>query len=157
MKNPNELFDAILLRITVWAEMQARQVLEKGRPLNQEEIELARRVGVQYPEEVLLLAVATMPSSEEADLRQALQEFAIVTPNTKGLTIGYSIFLIQDCLSDALLARQLTHVAQCENCGSIPSFFEKYLSEVNEYGRGRAPMEVEATAFAAREFPTSAC
>jgi hypothetical protein len=100
MKTPGELFETILLRITVWAEMQVRQVLEKGCPLHQEEIELARRVGVQYPEEVLLFAVATMPSSEEVGLRQALREFAIVTPHTKGLTVGYSPGAIRSKLAE---------------------------------------------------------
>jgi hypothetical protein len=145
-------FEEIVLRTTVWAEMQARQILEKGCTLNEHGIELARRAGVQHPEEVLLLPVASLPIPEEADLKQATQEFGLLTPNTQGLTIGYNILLLQNCLSDALLAHQLVHVAQYENCEGIPGFFEKYLSELNKYGYLKAPMVQEALAFAAGEY-----
>ena len=93
-----------------------------------------------------------MPTSDEADLRQALEQFSISTPFTTGLTIGYGVFLLRGSLSDAQLARQLKRVAQFESCEGIPSFFGKHIAEVNEYGRDRAPLEVEAREFAACEF-----
>jgi hypothetical protein len=144
-------FKALLLRTTVWAEMQARLILEKGRGLDEQETALARRAGVRYPGEVLLLVVASLPIPEENDLKEALREFALVKQDTKGLTIGYNIFLLQGWLSEALLAHQLVKVAQCEGCEGIPNFFTKYVSEILRYGYPNAPMEQEAITFA-RDF-----
>jgi hypothetical protein len=149
MDNSDITLNGLLLRITVWAEMQARLVLESGQPLDERGIQLAARAGIQHPEEVLLLAVSEIPTSAEADLKRALEQFSIAGPNTAGLTIGYSILLRADSVTEAQLAHQLKRVAQFERCEGIPSFFEKYVSEVNEYGCAAAPLELEAVEFAA--------
>jgi hypothetical protein len=152
---PDALFAQMLPRATAWAEMQARHILERGIGLSERGIEVARHAGVQHPERVRLLPVATIPIPEEADLRQAAQEFGLITQQTAGLTIGYGIFVLQNCSNDAkLVAHELMHVAQCENSGGIPGFLVKYLSEVNEYGYPEAPMEQQAIAFAESEFPS---
>jgi hypothetical protein len=152
MNNSTKNLDQLVLRITIWAETQARLVLENGRPLDGFGFRMAIGAGVQHPEEVLLLTVSKMPTSEDVHLRQALEQFSIVTPSTKGLTIGYNVFLLQGSSSNRQLAHQLKHVVQFERCRGIPGFFEKYISEVNEYGSARAPLEAEALAFRGHEF-----
>ncbi len=143
----------MLPRATAWAEMQERRILEQGCSLNQQGIEVARRAGVQHPEYVRLLYVAEIPLPKEADLAQAAHEFGLITPSTGGLTIGHGIFVRQHHTSDSLVAHELKHVAQYENCGSIAAFLQTYLSEVNEHGYPQAPMEQEAIIFAEKEFP----
>ena len=98
--------------------------------------------------------MSEIPLPHEADLRQAAQDFGLLTADTGGLTIGYGIFVLQRCWSNAkLVAHELMHVAQYEQCGGISGFVHKYLYEVNEYGYPAAPMEQDAIAFAEKMFP----
>ena len=155
---PQDLFNQLLPRAAAWAAEQERYVLEhKDRlPLTVQEKEIARRAGVQCPDHVRLLAVYEIPLPEEPDLRQAADTIQLITPSTAGLTIGYGIFVRQDCLQDAkLVAHELKHVAQYERHGSILAFLQQYLAECNEHGYPMAPMEQEAVAFAEKEFPTA--
>ncbi len=68
MNNSTTDLDHLILRITIWAEMQAQLVLKNGRPLDERGIQLADLAGVQYPAEVSLLTVSKLPTAEEADL-----------------------------------------------------------------------------------------
>jgi hypothetical protein len=152
---PDSLFVGMLPRATAWARTQARRILTQGVGLNERGIEIARRAGVQHPEQVRLLFVAAIPLPEEADLRQAAQNFGLITEETAGLTLGHGIFALERCRNDQkLVAHELKHVAQSESCGGFDGFLQKYLSEVNEYGYPEAPMEQEAIAFAESEFPS---
>jgi hypothetical protein len=153
MDNLDTTLNQLILRITVWAELEARHVLEKGHKPNVQEMELARRAGIQCPEEVLLLIVPSLPVPEENDLKRALQRFCLVTPETKGLTIGYNVFLLRDAVSPMLLAHQFLKIAQYESCEGIPAFLKQYISEIRLYGYSHAPMEQEALRFAS-EFST---
>lgn len=151
---PDSQLAAMLPRATAWAVTQERRILGQGVSLSDQGIEVARHAGVQHPENVRLLSVPEIPLPEEADLKQAAQEFGLLTPGTEGLTIGYGVFVRQNCLSVSLAAHELKHVAQYESCGSIAAFLQKYLSEVNEHGYPEAPLEQEAIIFAEREFAT---
>jgi integrase len=64
---------------------------------------------------------------EEADLRKAAVVFALITPDTAGLTIGHGIFVRRDCLRNPkLIAHELggkEHEVPCHYT------LEKYLDE----------------------------
>jgi hypothetical protein len=136
--------------ITKWAETQARTIIEKGRSLSAVEFELALRLGVQHPEEILVLPVPAIPLPKEAFLKRAIEEFALITSSTKGFTVGYNIFLVTDSLTQSVMAHELVHVAQFEQLEGIPKFFQKYLLQIGEYGYANAPMEQDALAISAK-------
>jgi hypothetical protein len=147
----------MLPRAAAWAQQQERLMLgnKESLVLIPEGQVIARRAGVSQPEAVRILAVPEIPLPEEADLREAAVAFGLITPGTAGLTIGYGIFVRQDCLKDPkLIAHELMHVAQYERLRSIPAFLQQYLSEVNQYGYPAAPMEQEAITFAESVFPS---
>jgi hypothetical protein len=110
-------------------------------------MEVALRAGVQRPGDVRLLALAEIPWTDETDLREAAQEVGLIISGIGGLR--------QDSLGDRkLLAHELRHVAQHERWGGISGFLRQYLTQCNEYGYPDAPMELEAIAFAEKEFPS---
>lgn len=154
---PQHLFNHMLPRAAAWVQQQEQLVLahKKSLILIPEEQVIACRAGIARPEAVRILGVPDIPLPEEADLREAAVAFALITPDTAGLTIGHGIFVRLDCLRNPkLIAHELKHVEQYERYGSIPAFLQQYLSEVNQYGYPAAPMEQEAIAFAESVFPS---
>jgi hypothetical protein len=154
MRIPDELFAQLLPRAAGWAEKQEQYILmhPNSLPLTEQGERLAVRAGVQQPKRVRLLAVPEMPLPEEMDLREAANALDLITPSTAGLTIGYGIF-VEPNWDSSLLAHELVHVAQYEQCGSIRNFLQRYIGECNEYGYPDAPMEQAAIAFASSEYP----
>jgi hypothetical protein len=151
---PDALFAQMMPRAIAWAEGQEQQICSRGISLDQRGDDIARLAGVQQRERVRLLAVSQIPLPDEADLRRAAQDFGLLTTDTGGLTIGYGIYVLQKCWGDVkLVAHELKHVFQYEQCGGISGFLKKYLSEINEYGYPAAPMEQDAISFAYRMFP----
>jgi hypothetical protein len=153
----DHLFNHMLPRAAAWAQQQEQLMLghKQSLVLIPECQAIARRAGVAQPQAVRILGVPEIPLPEGRDLREAAVAFGLITPGTVGLTIGYGIFVRQDCLKDPkLIAHELKHVAQYERHGSIAAFLQQYLSEVNQYGYPAAPMEQEAIAFAESEFPS---
>jgi hypothetical protein len=159
MSHFSENILAVLLpRATAWAAKQEQYIRGHNEalvlaPLG---VELARRAGVRQPTEVRLLPVPEIPLPGEADLSEAAQNVGLITAGTGALTIGYGVFVRQDCRSDGkLLAHELVHVAQYERHGGVARFLREYLAECNDRGYPNGPMEQEAIAFAEKEYPSS--
>jgi hypothetical protein len=154
---PETKLAELLPRATAWAEQKEQYIVRHhdAHSLESDDIAVARRAGVQHPERVRLLAVPEIPLPDEPDLKDAAQEVGLITRGTAGLTVGYGVFVQQDCLVGRLIAHELKHVAQFEECGSIAGFLRQYLAECNEYGYPNAPMEQEAIDFARKEYPSS--
>jgi hypothetical protein len=145
---PDALLVKLLPRVIAWAEVQERQILERGVELSAREIQVARAAGVRQPERVRLLRVADIPLPEEKDLQQVARGFGFISQLTDGLTLGYGVFVRQIRSKDpTLVAHELMHVAQYEHHGSIAAFLLQYLSDLNKYGYDAAPLEREAVAF----------
>jgi hypothetical protein len=140
-------------RITTWVEIQARTIIEKGRPLGHDEFQLAQRLGVQHPEEVLVLAVAALPLPGEARLRQAVEEFQLITSSTTSLTIGYNVFLRSDSLNEPVTSSELLQVAQCEKLEGIARFYKKYLLKIGKQPGPSAPIRRVAQVISAHALP----
>ena len=63
-----------------------------------------------------------------------------------GLTLGYSIFIVNGHVNDRLLSHELRHVQQYERAGSIAAFLPTYLSQIVDLGYENAPFEIDARA-----------
>jgi hypothetical protein len=144
-------FDALLPLAAAWATEQEQEVVRDGVSLSAEEIADARAIGVQKLDQVRLLRVETIPRPTQPQLRAGCDAIDFLTPATRGLTLGYGIFIRSDCWGDRLLVvHELVHVAQYERLGGILSFLRRYLYECLTFGYSTSPLEQEAIAVAAR-------
>ena len=129
-----------------WATEQERLILEHGVALTPEELEDALAVGIQKTSQMRLLAVSVIPRPDHPQLREACDAIDFLTMATRGLTLGYGIFIRQDCWRDrALVAHELVHVAQYERFGGIDPFLRTYLTECLTAGYANSPLEREAS------------
>lgn len=134
-----------------WATAQERRILEQGVALTPEEAEDASAVGIRDPGRVRLLPVAVIPRPDHPRLQAACDAIHFLTAATRGLTLGYGIFVRKDCWRDReLVAHELVHTAQYERLGGIKSFLEQYLTQCLTVGYENSPLEREAVSTAGR-------
>jgi hypothetical protein len=138
-------FDQLLPLAVEWAMEQEARILREGVSLTNEEKVVARQAGVGQPERVRLLQVKTIPRPEHEALEAACDAIDFLTPATRGLALGYGIFVRTDCWRDAgLIAHELVHTAQYERLGGIEGFLRQYLMECLTVGYPESPLEQEA-------------
>lgn len=138
-------FDRLLPLAARWAEALESRILREGIPLVREELADAKALGVDEPERVRLLCLASVPTPDDLTLRAAAAAVQFLTPATRGLALRYGILVRQDCWRDRrLVAHELVHTAQYERLGGIEPFLRQYLFECLTIGYPAAPMEQEA-------------
>jgi hypothetical protein len=138
-------FERLLPLAADWAAQQEQLILREGVPLNQLEMIDAKLIGVREPERVRLLPLDTVPTPTDPLLKAAAAAIHFLTPDTRGLTLQYAIFVRSDCWRDrALIAHELVHTSQYEQLGGILPFLDQYLFECVTIGYPEAPMEQEA-------------
>lgn len=137
----------ILPHAVAWAEFQSQHVASLGMVLPEELQNVARRVGVQRPSLIRIKLVDRLPLPEEPTLRKAALETGLLGPNMVGLTLGYSILLVQGHDSVRLISHECRHVHQYEVLGSIEKFLPIYLQQIVEFGYENAPLEVDARTY----------
>ena len=129
-----------------WAETCAREVAERGSPLSEAELAIARAVGVAKPELIRIATVERLPLPEESQLRAAAVQTGLLGPNMVGLTLGYSVYICRGHRTRRLLSHEFRHVHQYEQHGSIAAFLPVYLKQIVEVGYAGAPLEQDARA-----------
>jgi hypothetical protein len=128
-----------------WAETQSNHILRFGIALSEDQLELARIVGVQKPERIRLMLVSEIAEPEHEILRAACKQLNFLGPDTEGLTLYYGIYIKKRLqLNRKLLAHEFRHVAQYEQQASILSYLSIYIPELLRYGYTNAPFEVDA-------------
>lgn len=119
------------------------QAATKGRSLTQHEYDLARAVNVRHPENINLVEVDEMPGVP-AEVRDLSYQY--LNPRfANGLTLGQTVFIIKDQISDRLLRHEFRHVYQVERMG-LPQFMDQYLREILEDGYENSSLEIDARA-----------
>ena len=84
-------------------------------------------------------------------LREAASATQLISPNTRGLTLRYGIFIRADRVGDRrLVFHELVHTLQYERLGGFQGFLRQYLNECVTIGYPAAPMEQEAITTTAR-------
>lgn len=134
----------LLPKAVEWAEQQAAHALAAGSPLSDQLIDVARRVGVQAPQSVRIMAVERLPRPGDPDLRMAADESGLLGPNMVGLTLGHAVFIVARQETVRLISHECRHVYQYESHGGITAFLPIYLGQIVKYGYRNAPMEVDA-------------
>ena len=146
-----EQFQAFMPLTIKWAEEQECQILANGTPLSAIELADAVSAGITQPERVRLLAVQQIPMPLHPALNAAARLINLITPNTRGLTLRYGIFIRNDWWGNRrLIVHELAHTAQYERLGGITQFLQRYLDECRTIGYPEAPMEQEAIEVANR-------
>ena len=140
-----EQFEELIGLAVTWAEAQEQRILQKGVPLTEGQTADARAVGVQHPERIRLLPVVAISRPANPILREAAKTAQVINPFTRGLTLGYGIYLRADESCDRfLVAHELAHVGQYERMGGLRPFLRRYLQECLTIGYNDSPMEREA-------------
>jgi hypothetical protein len=144
----------LLLCAIVWVSARQRAILRGGEALSDEQLAIARALGVAAAERVRVIAEAEVPMPLPRWARLAAQRAGVLSPHIVGMTLGYGIVLRADCCGNScsnrrLLAHELMHVAQYERLGGlcgIGGFLRQYLRECLWPGYPRSALEIEARA-----------
>lgn len=124
-----------------WAAEEEAFALKHGEPLNEAELDYARKIGIQFPEQVRLLKVASMPSPKNPILKKAADEMGNQLSNADGLTLNKAIFIKQNHWRNLrLIAHELAHTAQYERSGGL-SLLRQFILEYSEYPNGSLEKE----------------
>jgi hypothetical protein len=138
-------FDDLWNSVTVWAELQAAQISKTGRPLAPQEITIAKKVGVQVPEQIRVLSVAEVPFPDDPAIHAIGLKVGLSPKSSGGMTLGYGIFICDDQKARRdIWPHEFRHVAQYECFGSIRAFMFFYLKELLYFRYGSGPLEVDA-------------
>lgn len=139
--------DSFVHQAVDWANKEESRLLEKGRPLNQREVEIAKQMGVQQPKHVrVVYSEQLMEIPETEPLRSILLEMGFDSPEFWGMALGRSIIIKPKFEGlESLLSHELVHVAQVEQLG-FDNFIERYFIEMRRFGYQDAPLEKEAYA-----------
>ncbi len=137
----------LLPKAIEWAEGEASRVKSLGRALTNDEISLASRVGVVKPELIRIQSCDCLPMPQDPLLKAVAVQTGLLGPHMAGLTLGYSVLIIQGHETLSLLAHEFRHVFQYEQHGSIAGFLPPYLQQIAEYGYEDAPFEIDARAY----------
>jgi len=138
------LVGALLPRAVAWAEPQSEQIRRFGEPLTEEELGLARRMGVANPGRIRVLTVEEVPRPEDPDLLAFAESIGFLDQEPNGLTLGYGIFIRSGTRANRLISHECRHVFQYEQLRSIENFLRAYLSQVVQFGYWQAPLEQDA-------------
>jgi len=136
----------ILPVATAWVRYQQQQILKHGKPLDKQQQEDARTLGIQHPEKVRLNVVNPVPLPfVPTFLYSFLVTRSWFPGQIAGMTLGYGINLHPWWgNSREIIAHELAHVAQYERLGGVKAFLKSYLLECLEKGYPYGPLEKEA-------------
>ncbi len=119
MKLVLKLFPLILPWVVRWAEGQEKRILREGVPLSDEQMAIARLMGVANPEKIRILKVASIPPPGSLMPGWAAKVSRHFSPHTSGMSLRYGIFIRQEYWSDPyLMAHECVHTAQYERRGA---------------------------------------
>jgi hypothetical protein len=136
----------LLPQAIAWAEAQCARICEEGAPLDAIQLRLARAVGVLHPQSIRVCTVNRVPAPTSLDLRRTAIAVGLIGSATVGLTFGYGIYVVEDCVTNRLLSHEFRHVQQYEAAGSITSFLTSYLGQLLALGYDNTSFEIDARA-----------
>lgn len=128
-----------------WVEEEEERILRQGIPLDESQLELARRIGVAEPDRIRVWNAAGMPTPDDPVLMAAMQLAGMSPSQAMGISFRYGIYLHTSIQDDRrVLAHELTHTLQYERLGSIEAFLQHYVAECLDPGYPAGPLEQEA-------------
>jgi len=144
--------ESLIPIVIEWAENESAKALKLGGPLNETELEYARAIEIRHPEKVRLLKVSTIPFPTNPVIRLAANEKSFVLSEMRGLTLGYAIFVREDCWRQLrLVVHELVHAHQYERHGGL-SLLRQFVLEYFIDGYLNSSLEREAVSIEKRFF-----
>lgn len=144
----NLSYEKLLPQYISWAITTDQEGIKIGIPLDQEELLLAKEIGVKFPEKVRVIYVDEVPYPyENEQLKKMGLSLGFIGDSiiNEAQVFGYSIYVRKDLkFTFSKLAHELVHVMQIERTGSFSLYSLQYLTDLAEYGYSKAPLEVEA-------------
>jgi len=120
------------------------EALEKGVPLNANQLMIASRVGLKSANKVRVYYVDKLPFPDDPELAALAKKYGYSSPLTGAYTYGYGLWIkCSEKGNQELLAHELIHVRQAEQMG-VREQTKQYLLQLFIYGYHDAPMELEA-------------
>ena len=157
MPNPHNEFanrlTELLPQAIVWAKEQSELALKRGEPLNALGLKVAQAVGVKHAERIRISTLSELPAPEDAELRRFAAEQNLISPDTRGFTLGYGILIRRGELDLPLLSHECRHVYQFEEIGSLEAFLPLYLRQIADFTYHDAPYEQDARAHELKVLP----
>lgn len=142
----HSILPCLVPKAIAWAERISQQVAEQGATLTERGISIARRVGVLHPELIRIATVPTIPLPDDPQLLEMATATGLHLKKAAGLTLGYSILIVEGRMSVRLASHECRHVVQYEEAGSIAAFLPGYLKQLADVGYENAPYEIDAKA-----------
>lgn len=140
----SSLLPSLLPGAVAWAESMAEAVIRNGSTLTEQGLSDARAVGVAMPDRIRVAIVRSLPLPDDEALRNVALSAGLLGPGMVGLTLGYSILIVEGHATRRLLTHEFRHVHQYEQAGSIASFLPAYLGQIATFGYVDAPLEIDA-------------
>jgi hypothetical protein len=150
MPIPQQQLEPLMPTVIEWAIKEEADALKNGEPLNRAESEYAKAIGIRHPEKVRLLKVYAIPFPTDPMIRLAANEKGFVLSEMRGLTLGYAIFIREDCWRQlSLVVHELAHVHQYESHGGL-SLLRQFVLEYFIDGYSNSSLEREAVSIEQR-------
>jgi hypothetical protein len=107
----------LIPKAIAWGEARSAEIQALGVPLNEQELAIARRVGVAHPERVRVLRTLSIPEPEDPQLREAAFQAGVLATETSGLTFRHGFYLAPRA-DLRILAHECRHVYQYEQAAA---------------------------------------
>jgi hypothetical protein len=133
-----------LPKAIAWANAEHSSIVENGKPLSEDLLAVAKRVGVSYPERIRIVEVPCIPQPQDPGLKQFVLARGFLGPDTHGITFSYGIYIRHGYHNVRLLSHEFRHVYQYEQAGSIAAFIPYYLGQIAARGYVDSPLEIDA-------------
>lgn len=145
--------EALAPKAIEWYESVEKQLLPLGRSLTKKEFQIAKKLGVEKPEEIRIVVLTEFPMPSDPELLLEAKRLGLDSDQVIGRTNGNVILLKPSSSSDiSVVAHELVHVRQIRKLG-IRGFVRRYVLELETVGYRRAPLELEAYSTQRRLYP----
>jgi len=137
----------VLPQYIAWAADTEVSGLGLGKPLDENQLVIAREIGIKKPEQIRLVYVDEVPFPRENFVLKVVGEALGFIGDgivNNAQVFGYSIYIRKGYqLTTPNLAHELVHVLQIER-SSLAQVITQHFSDLAKYGYKKSPLEVEA-------------
>lgn len=127
-----------------WFKQIESKYSTKGRELNDDEKQMAHKIGITFPERVRVVILQDFPTPTNQTLLSQAKQYGMGSAAESGRTIGYIVMLKAKFKNDPwILAHQLAYVANQEKMGRR-DFIRRFIAERELLGNRQGPMEINA-------------
>ena len=141
-------YNAIILflpKVCQWIENQENFIACNGINLSEEEIEIAKIIGIKNYDVIKVYESPIVPNPDDIVLLEIGKNIGLISPHTNGICFRYGIFINENTADKkGVLVHELIHTLQYEQYGTITHFINQYVKECIELGYHNSPLELEA-------------